>query len=133
MYKFIAIAVVAVCGVGALHFSRSTAPGEPASTTDAEKTAQVEAATSLPAALAPAAGQPAASSCKDKLTVKLSTSADAKEAGRIVVGKWHTRAQKLYGVEFANFKAAEEPAVHCQKSGKGSAQSCVAEARPCAK
>ena len=130
MYKFIALPVAAVfCGAAALYTTR-TVENAPTEAQAPAVAAQVEGATSVP----DAAGVPAANaSCKDKLTVKFSTSADPKDAGRMAIGKWHNRAQKLYGAEFANFKASEAPAVHCQKQGKGATLNCVAEARPCAK
>ena len=133
MYKFVALAVVAVCGIGALQLTRSTEIDQPASQTQADTAAQVEAATSIPESPAAPAENAAALSCKDKLTVKLSTSADPKDADRIVVGKWRQQAKKLHGAEFANFKSAEEPVVRCKKQGKQNALSCFAEARPCAK
>lgn len=129
MYKLIALPVAAVvCGAAALYATRS--PETASAEVQPPATAQVEAASSIPDATAVPA---AASSCKDMLTIKFSTSADPKDAGRQAIGKWHNRAVKLYGAEFANFKAAEEPAVRCQKQGKGPSLNCVAEARPCAK
>ncbi len=130
MYKFIALPVAAiVCGAAVLYATR-TPDNAQAEATAPAVAAQVEAATSIPeAASVPAV----AATCKDMLTVKFSTSADPKDAGRQAIGKWHNRAQKLYGAEFANFKSAEEPNVRCRKQGKSADLNCVAEARPCAK
>ena len=142
MSKFVALPIAAVCAATALYFSFAPAKDQPAGQTPKLAAAQVEAAqveaaqveaAALAPVVAPPATSPAASNCKDKLTVKLSTSEDPKDAGRLIIGKWRTSARKLHGAAFADFKVAGEPNVHCTKQGKQATLSCFAEARPCAK